>query len=172
MFLKRNLIYLFIFGIFMGVFSFVSCTKNESPQQYTVENSQLYKKAKNFNLPTIKGNRVELNDARGKDRSIIFFWTTWCPNCRMELKRLDEEDEILKSKGIKVFLINLGEDENRVRRYIKREDIEIDSILDEESTLEEQYDLIGLPTVFFLNNDGIIDNVLYAFPDEIESAFK
>ena len=43
--------------------------------------------APNFALKDLNNNAVTLSSFRGKQAVILFFWTTWCPYCRIEINK-------------------------------------------------------------------------------------
>jgi thiol-disulfide isomerase/thioredoxin len=51
-----------------------------------------------FSLPDINGQQVTLSDFKGK---IVFFnfWTTWCPECRIEMPSMEKLHSRFKGQG-------------------------------------------------------------------------
>ena len=45
--------------------------------------------APDFELTTLKGEKLRLSDYQGK-AVILNFWATWCPVCELERERIDE----------------------------------------------------------------------------------
>jgi peroxiredoxin len=112
--------------------------------------------APEFNLETVSGARKSLADARQHKKSVLFFWATWCPHCHEELARLHDNLAQLKEKGLNVVLIDLGETREEVAAYLKRNDLELDSFLDENQDLQEKYEIRGVPTLYYVDDAGII----------------
>ena len=80
--------------------------------------------------------------------------------------------EEIAQKGIKVILVDLGEEVSDVQAYVKRYQVGFDVFLDIDSTLGEPYRIIGVPTFYFLNEKGIIKEVSHGFPDDYEQFFN
>ncbi len=129
------------------------------------------KPAADFTLDTLKEKGVNLTKYRDGKKAIIFFWATWCPHCRVELKRLAEIHQDIEAKGIKLIVISLGEQRNTVEAYIDRNQYPFDVFLDEEQSLEESYRIVGVPTLFFLDEKGVIKFTDHALPENFEAPF-
>ena len=129
------------------------------------------KPATDFTLNTLKDKNVNMTKYRGGKKAIIFVWATWCPHCREELQRLSTLEQELTSKGIRIILVNLGEDKATVQNYIDRRHLPFDVFIDEEQSLEGPYQLVGVPTLFFLDENGVIKYVDHALPDDYEGPF-
>lgn len=121
-----------------------------------VENPLIGKQAPEFTLKTLKGENMSLSQFRGGDATILFFWATWCPHCRDELKGLGKRTEEFEQKGIKIALIDLEEDPKLVGSFLEKFKISYPVFMDETSQVAEQYNIIGVPTIFLIDKDGIV----------------
>lgn len=151
------LIVFFIFGLSKSV-----------GQLFFLQNPFVGKKAPDFTLKTLQHNSVNMTQYREGKSAILFFWATWCPHCRDALKELNEGKYNLEAKDIKLILIDLGESEKQVGSYVEKHGINFDIFVDVDSSLSEKYGIIGLPTFFFVNREGIIQAVEHAIPDNYE----
>ena len=133
-------------------------------QFFIEENPLLHKQAPNFKLPTLSGQQLSLSDFRGGQSAIVFFWATWCPHCRAQLKGLNAMKADIEAKGIKVLLVDLGEKAQQVSSYTQKNNITYEVFLDEDSKVADEYNLIGVPTFFFIGADGVIKAVDFAMP--------
>ncbi len=127
--------------------------------------------APDFTLEKVSGKSSNLTDARAGKKAIIFFWATWCPHCHEELGKLNAALSSVESKGIKVLLVDVGESREEVSAYLEHAQIQLDSFLDEENALQDPYGLIGVPTVVFVDEQGLIKDTLYEFPADYENHF-
>ena len=126
------------------------------------------KPAPDFTLMKTDGTKSTLNEARAGRKAVIFFWATWCPHCRTELQVLAGRVEELKSKNIEVILVDIGEDQSNVVSYLTAKKISLVSFLDTEEEVARQYSLRGVPTLFFVGQDGIIKSVRHDLPAGVE----
>jgi peroxiredoxin len=129
------------------------------------------KPAADFTLDTLKDKAVNMTKYRDGKKAILFFWATWCPHCRVELKRLNELKDDFKAKGIQIILVSLGEPKETVQEYITRHQYSFDVFLDTNQTLEESYQLIGVPTLYFIDENGTIKYMDHALPEDYQAPF-
>ena len=76
------------------------------------------------------------------------------------------------AQGIQMIVISVGEGKDTVQNYLERHHYSFDVLLDEDQTLEGPYRIIGVPTLFFVDEQGMIRNVDHALPENYEEVFK
>lgn len=130
------------------------------------------KQAPEFTLARLKGEASNFTNARAGKKAVIIFWATWCPHCHEELARLSKTIGEIEQKGIKILLVDVGETKEEVKAYFDNKGYDFNSFLDEENALQEPYAIVGVPTVVFVNEQGIVKSVLHDFPDDFEMYFK
>ena len=144
-----------------------------SAQLFNMESPLLGKKAPDFSLDTTSGaTNVSMTKFREGKPAIIFFWATWCPHCREQLKVLNKQIDQIQKKNIKLILVDIGESAKQVQKHFEREKIALEVFLDKDEAVAEQYALIGVPTFFFINKEGVVKSVEHAFVDEYEEILK
>ena len=137
-------------------------------QFFFMENEAIGKPAPDFTLPTVSGAAISFAQFRGNDKAIILFWATWCPHCRRELGALSQKKEELATKGIKIALVDIGEDEAMVRQYLQKNKVEMTVFLDKDNAVAESYHLVGVPTFLFVDAQGIVRGLEYSLPENYE----
>ncbi len=130
------------------------------------------KPAPEFTLPRMNGEASNFTSAREGKKAVIIFWATWCPHCHEELAQLSTRMPDYEAKGIKILLVNVGETREEVKAYFERKGYMFNSFLDEENALQDPYHLIGVPTVVFVNESGVVTRSLHEFPKEYEEYFQ
>ncbi len=128
------------------------------------ENPLVGKQAPDFTLKILNGQEASLNQIRGNEGSILLFWATWCPHCRSAVENLSRMSGELNEKGVKVLLVDLAEDPQTVKSYVQRNKINFEVFLDEDNFVAEEYGVIGVPTFFLVNKEGVIKDVGHALP--------
>ena len=99
-----------------------------------------------FDLKNYKGNLILLN-----------FWATWCAPCKEEMPSLDLLQSNENLKNLKIFPINVGQDNiEKASNFfdeLKIQNLEI--YFDSPITLAKKFSLRGIPTSILLNKDGL-----------------
>ena len=119
--------------------------------------------APDFQLPDLQQKTLTLSAYRDKQPVLLFFWTTWCPYCRRGLKELSERYPKLSEKGWQVLAINIGEPPAKVKRFIDNYPLQSKVLLDENLSVANAYDVLGVPTYALIDKNGLIifkDNYL------------
>ncbi|MDD5561914.1 MAG: TlpA disulfide reductase family protein [Candidatus Omnitrophica bacterium] len=114
-------------------------------------------------LNDLESKPVNLSKLAGKP-SILFFWTTWCPYCRTELKSLDKMYSQMGKEGLAVFAVNVGEPAVKVERFLKDHALSIRVLLDRDGQAAENYEILGIPTYIFINKEGRVVSVEHSLP--------
>jgi len=117
--------------------------------------------------PYLRGLAIHLSDSGAR-----FYGASWCPHCREELSVLSANKEKIEKDSIKVILVDVGENESLVDNYIKKNDIQYDVFLDVESEVADSYGLVGVPTFYFVNEKGIVEDVQHSYPKDLEKVFS
>jgi thiol-disulfide isomerase/thioredoxin len=159
--------YVVFLAVLIIGFAFLS-VKTSAGQFLSLQSRFIGKSVPEFVRDTLTAKQVSLKDYRQGKKAILFFWATWCPNCREALVRLNERQAELAGKNIRLILVNLGEPSATVANYLRRNGIQMDAFLDEGSELQEVYDIMGIPTFFFVNAQGIVKAVRHGLPEDYE----
>lgn len=120
--------------------------------------------AADFELHDLQGNTVTLSSYKDKQPVILFFWTTWCPFCRTELKVLSDKYPELIKDGFEVLAINVGEYPRVVDNFIKKHSLPYRVLLDKDTAVAGAYQLVGIPTYVVVDKKGYIRFKGHTFP--------
>jgi len=117
--------------------------------------------APDFTLKDIQGNTVKLSDYKGK---VVFlnFWASWCPPCKSEIPDFNKaSEELNKGSDAVILAINAtngynGETPDRVKKFVKDNNITMKVLLDEKDDASMLYGVSSLPTTFVIRKDGTV----------------
>ena len=129
------------------------------------------KQAPDFDLKTIKGDRIRLSDLRGKV-VLLNFWATWCPPCRDEMPLFRRVYKKYKDKGFEILAVSTDTDVRVVKKFIREFKIPFPVLMDEKGDLTKLYQVQGIPTSFLIDRDGKVIKVRLGEYKEIESDLK
>ncbi len=122
--------------------------------------------APDFELQSLDGEAVSLSDFRGQP-VLLNFWATWCGPCVGEMPLLQEIHEEWEAKGLALLAVNVGDTSTQVKDFMQSYNLSMPVLLDTRRSVSGRYSIIGIPTTFFIDKDGIIqEKVVGAFPDK------
>ncbi len=116
--------------------------------------------APDFQLNNLNGQPVSLNDFRGKP-VLMNFWTSWCPPCRSEMPFIQDTfaDKKWADAGLVVLAIDIGESPSTVREFVENYGLTFPVLLDVARDVSLEYYVRGIPTTFFIDREGIIQDI-------------
>ena len=131
-------------------------------QPLRTETSEL---ATNFTLLDLENKEFSLSDFKGKP-IILFFWTTWCPHCRKELKLLNALHAELLQNGVELVAINVEETADKVQKFMGSYPLSYRVLLDTDTKVAQAYGILGVPTYILINKEGRIVFSGWSFPQK------
>lgn len=111
--------------------------------------------APDFTVQMLDGSRVTLSSLRGKPLLLIF-WATWCPPCRNELAHLQEGVIDVYGDKISVLPISRGEDEGKVKAFIKKMGYSFNVGLDPDQYIYRLYATNYIPRCCVIDDAGVV----------------
>ncbi len=111
--------------------------------------------APEFALLDLEGLTERLSQYRG-DVVLLNFWATWCEPCRVEMPAIDKRYQSLKDKGFVVLGIDFDEPASEVRSFRDQVKVTFPLMLDPGGKVQAMYRVLGYPTSFFVDRQGII----------------
>lgn len=144
-------IVLVIIAVAVGMIGF-SMSASGSPRV------EVGKKAPDFTLSDLSGNKVTLSDLKGKVVLLNFF-ATWCPPCRDEASDVDAFSREYQSRDIVVLAVDLKEDPAIVREFMTRNKLSFPVVMDDTGKVSDLYRITGVPTWFIIDRNGFIKAV-------------
>jgi peroxiredoxin len=121
--------------------------------------------APDFELMTPEGETIRLSDLRGQP-VLVNLWATWCPPCRAEMQTLETVYNDYKSQGFSVLAVNMTsqDDSQAVLPFVKERGLTYPILLDDKGEIAKIYQMKSLPSSFFINRDGTINEVVIGGP--------
>jgi peroxiredoxin len=114
--------------------------------------------APDFLLEQVEGGETRLSDYRGRP-VVLNFWASWCRPCRQEMPLLVEASERYAGDGLVVIGLNLQEGRSLIEPFAEDYGIEFPLLIDRDGEVGDRYRLLGLPTTYFIDADGVIRDV-------------
>ena len=90
------------------------------------------------------------------DGEMINFWNTGCPPCRNEMPYLQEVYDENRDTGLVLLTINIGQSVSTVEDFLEENNLALPVLLDSDGDVTQRYGMPGIPTTFFIDENGII----------------
>jgi thiol-disulfide isomerase/thioredoxin len=114
------------------------------------------RQAPGFTLPLLDGGgSLSMEDYRGRV-VYVTFWASWCVPCRQEMPYLAQLRERHGGDGFEVLAINVDDDVELAKAFVKEYDMPFPVLRDEGRTVSSKFKVPGFPTHFLVDRDGSI----------------
>lgn len=104
-------------------------------------------------LTDIDGKTWTLEGLRG-EVVLLNFWATWCPPCVEEIPSLGRLNLRLDGKPFRVVSVDVGEEAEQVRAFLKRVPADFPVLLDPEGSVTAPWKIRAFPTSFLIDPEG------------------
>ncbi|WP_053366706.1 redoxin domain-containing protein [Bacillus sp. FJAT-27245] len=152
---------------FMVIAIVQALDKKEEPMysdKAAVQGVKVGQKAPDFELKTLAGETVKLSSLKGK-KIMLNFWATWCGPCKAEMPAMEQLSKEVDS-NVAILAVNI-DPQLDVKGFVEQNGITFPILLDEKDEVNTTYQVISIPTTYFIDSNGIIqDKFIGAMPHE------
>lgn len=110
-----------------------------------------------LSLTTIDGKKFDLRQKRGK-AILVFFWTSWCSNCRQEIVVLNKFYADYKDKNFEIIGISLDEKNEREKALSLAQTLPFKNAIIEDNRSPSAINEFGepnlIPTNYLIDKTG------------------
>lgn len=113
-------------------------------------------KAPAFTATRLDGRPLRFpEDVAGKVVALRF-WADWCAFCREEMTAIEPIYQAKRAEGLEVLAVNAGQDRATVEKFAAKIGVAYPVLVDEGAGVAKSYRVIGLPTTFLVDREGIV----------------
>ncbi len=121
--------------------------------------------APDFTLEQMQGGEITLSDLRGKV-VILNLWASWCLPCRAEMPAMQRVYEDQRDRGLEILAVHVTYQDSlaAAQTFVDEHGLTFPILLDSTGEVANLYRLRSLPTTFFIDPQGIIQQVIIGGP--------
>jgi peroxiredoxin len=121
--------------------------------------------APDLTLKTPEGEEYTLSELKG-NAVLVNLWATWCPPCRAEMPAIEKMYREYKDRGLVVLAVDMTYQGNPadVVPFIQKYNLTFPVLLDETGAVGTAYQLRSLPSSYFIDRLGVIQEVIIGGP--------
>lgn len=121
--------------------------------------------APDFEVETFDGEPLRLSDLRGKV-VVLNFWASWCPPCRWEMPFFETMWQEYRDRDVVFVGIAMSDTLENVQAFAEEAGVTYPVALDTTTEVARAYEVLSLPTTFFIGKDGNIERKLTSAANE------
>lgn len=112
----------------------------------------------NFQYKDIDNNIRTYNELKGEKLTLIDFWATWCKPCNKAIPELNKIYNLYKSRGVEIIGVNCDgpRSVSKVAPMSKSLQIKYPVLIDINSELKAELNVLAFPTLIIINSEGKI----------------
>ena len=116
------------------------------------------KKAADFTLPTIDGEKFKLRERLEKGPILIDFWATWCKPCKQALPEIDRIRAEYSDQGLQVVTISTDNPRglSKVKSYVRSSKYSFEVLLDTDEEVRKLFGGKTIPLTLLIASNGDI----------------
>lgn len=121
--------------------------------------------APDFTLTSLDGTEYTLSELKGQ-AVLVNLWATWCPPCRAEMPAIEKMYQEYKDQGLVVLAVDMTyqDDPQKVAPFAQEYGLTFPILLDQTGAAGSAYQLRSLPSSYFIDRFGIIQEVVIGGP--------
>lgn len=152
---------------FLSVFAMLAaCATAHAAAETVVGNP-----APAFELPVFgaESRHIALESLRGKV-VLLDFWASWCGPCRESFPLYEKLRGELPAQDFALLAINLDEMAEGPAAFLDEHPVSYTSLADPAGDVAKKFGLVGMPTSFVIDRDGIVRSRHTGFkPQDIDA---
>lgn len=121
--------------------------------------------APEFMVTNTLGDKVSLSDYRGRP-VLLNFWASWCSPCRAEMPAMERIYREYKEQGFEILAVNSTAQDSleNAANFVKELGLTFPILFDESGHASIRYQLQALPSSYFIDKHGVIQEVVIGGP--------
>jgi peroxiredoxin len=132
--------------------------------------SLLGQSAPDFALRAVDGPNVRLSEHRG-EVLVVTFWSSRCAPCSTQLGALERSLHTFGAAGLKVFGVNVDDDQQRAQQFARAQSVGFPLLLDPAKDVSRLYRVDNLPMTVLIDRNGSVRHVLRDYSGKADELY-
>ncbi|VAX09445.1 hypothetical protein MNBD_GAMMA25-2069 [hydrothermal vent metagenome] len=111
--------------------------------------------APGLKLKDMDDKAYDLSVVQGRWK-FVHFWASWCGPCQREMPSIQRMVERMQGSSLEVVLVNTSESEDTVFSFLAMVAPDLNSLLDSDGLVTEQWQPRGLPSTYLVDPQGMM----------------
>ena len=137
----------------------VTATPAPTPRVIRRASDNAPEAAPDFTVETFDGETLSLSDLRGRV-VVLNFWASWCPPCRWEMPFFETISQEYKERDVVFLGVAMSDTIEDATDFADAAGVTYPLALDAANEIARDYEVLGLPTTFLIDKDGLIQRRL------------
>jgi peroxiredoxin len=127
-----------------------------------------------FDLPVFGQNHKHMSLAQLRGKVVLLdFWASWCGPCRQSFPLYEKLRSEMPARDFTLLAINLDEMIDGPTAFLEEHPVHYTSLADPNGEVAKAYGLIGMPSSFVIDREGIVRGRHTGFkPQDIDAVRK
>ncbi len=109
-----------------------------------------------FKTVRLDGSPVDFPAAFAGKPVVLRFWADWCKFCGPEMQLIDTLRQRYADRSLTILAVNAGQDKATVEAFMQKLSVGYPAAMDESSKIARSYGVVGLPTSYLIDGQGIV----------------
>lgn len=121
--------------------------------------------APEFELASFNSEDILFTNFQGKP-VILNYWASWCPPCQAEMPAFQQAFQEFSTTDLIIIAINASNQDSLsdVGQFIQKHGLTFPIALDNTGSAARDYQVHSLPTTFFIDKTGVIQDIIIGGP--------
>ena len=124
-----------------------------------------------FELPLLEGDRIRLEDLRGKI-VVLDFWATWCGPCIASLPKLNEIAQEYRGANVQLIAVNIEQKPSEIKSMLGKLEIKPTVALDSDGAVAKAYFAEAIPQTVIIDVNGKIVRIVVGGGEDAEKQIR
>jgi thiol-disulfide isomerase/thioredoxin len=124
-----------------------------------------------FELPLLEGDRIRLEDLRGKI-VVLDFWATWCGPCIVSLPKLNEIAQEYRGANVQLIAVNIEQKPSEIKSMLGKLEIKPTVALDSDGAVARAYFAEAIPQTVIIDANGKIVRIVVGGGEDAEKQIR